>query len=827
MVRRWFNFVVLLLTCASAYGLRYRETIEVEWGVITLPDGEGAQEMWFARQPPTFAATFEGNSFTERERSCLTSLIGAHLGKTEEGESVFPLSREELDRFADAVRRSACFGAGEFAVVNSLDAPEDDDAARRKSWEMRVGFERRPNDLSSGTDTLNPTANPGLELILVVDEVPLGTVLQTTLPALLRDPQVRAYAGLTTDEVARAESAASWVTVYLASQSTLARNPTDRTVESLAGPSTGQNGDVSSRAAALDVWAVPLGYGLRTAVEIAGVMPEERRFEAALAKRLSERIVPGRSETFATASQWIPGDATNSPPLDRFEFSSEGGARFDVFVNFPAANETAGSDRFPSIQTDRSSWVVRAGPFVRIREIKPVIRAIAMGPALHPVDTLGEGRPPDWVAQQREAIAEIEERMKNRLSALLATRHGQPWREGGYYWAPAWRAFHLHALRELDNLRFTDGMIGQLDGKGIATYSGLYRLAEVSGKIGGGYAPEQGFGVDTEISASGLLHPRDALSVDLSWAENVLGGGLSYRLPVYRNLDRHETRVDMALLASVQGSEDEAFRLGGLWPETRTRQSTSGGIDHELVWSRGPWRMKLLTGVLWETYRLTHDGRLTDVDGLAIRHAHDWEYQQDEVDGASGVWTVAFGTRASYRPDVGWESPFWTADFSLRATWSFGGKAGEPRPYFVFAETGAGLSDADVPDAVLYRVGDGQFLIGLEPGEFSGRRFVRGNLTAGILLSHLLQRVADLAPAQLPPMLQTIFFQTSAEWAQVEGQGRSPRQQEREQLSSYSLALALPQEIDARSVSLRIGYGWSPESLRKRGRFFTALAWRF
>jgi hypothetical protein len=180
-----------------------------------------------------------------------------------------------------------------------------------------------------------------------------------------------------------------------------------------------------------------------------------------------------------------------------------------------------------------------------------------------------------------------------------------------------------------------------------------------------------------------------------------------------------------------------------------------------------------------------------------------------------------------YGPNVGWRDSFVCGEIKAGAKVSFGGEALDKM--YLGLRGAFGSSSTDVPSPLLYRLGDADRLFGLEPGEFSGRSYVHGELAYGISLAPLLGGIfrGKDGQSEPPSVLNGLGLQVVAEIGSVSiqsafGAATGPDKV----VSSYGVALE-KSDPALGGAGFRLGYAWSPDGLRSGGRIFVSLNWNF
>jgi hypothetical protein len=332
------------------------------------------------------------------------------------------------------------------------------------------------------------------------------------------------------------------------------------------------------------------------------------------------------------------------------------------------------------------------------------------------------------------------------------------------------------------------------------------------------------------------LRPGHFFSFKGSFAKRAVEGDLRYKLPYHPSLDR-QTTLGLELLG--QAGKNENFRLGSLSPRPFDNQYQLAGLEHELVHQSGAWSVTMKDALLWNAQDLRQTGVSGSIydAGLLLRHRESWRYTPaTEPDSAIG-WEYDFAPSLAFGPEVGWSRSFFMGSLALGAKASFAGANLNGMYASVRASFGAGT--AGLPPALLYRLGDSERLLGLEPGEFSGDVYGHGELAYGLNLSHyvlgpLFKKPPDPAATvpperpEVPPTLRDIFVKLFAEVGAISSdENPAAPDQPRDVLSTFGVAIE-KSLAGLGGAAFTIGYAWSPDNtIHSHGRVFTGLSWSF
>ncbi|MBI5691468.1 MAG: hypothetical protein HZC55_15395 [Verrucomicrobia bacterium] len=782
-----------LVLCAGAGSLpgqstRFSEVLTIEWGPVTYTDASQpiTRETWFTRTAPSFSG---GGTFSEAQQRFLRMSFDACRG-TAAGVDVWRLDAEAAESFRQQTVSNPLPGLAVRSVSSPEDGKPDDGKARDWTFSLRVTLE-----------AVQPVRAPDFEIILLVDAVPEGIAWRVPIEDALDSPVVRHYAGLAEKTAAEIRAAGGWARMFLVSAATLEKGPP---------PATPRVSELAS-------FGVPVAYGVRALAEAITVLGPTRDFGKANHERLVSVLTPGRSTAFAGCDRWFAEVAALTAGLKQFDVESKVGAFDLVQVSYPAPD---GPNNWQRVLPDTNAWVVRAGPFLRLPEPVATVGRVRGKTREYTLEELGEvyRSKPDALAQYRRNLAGLERDLTQVLRGAFATAAGREMREARYFWLPAVEKFHAQALHDLGEQRFTTNVSAVLRADRL-DYLATFIPATVAGKVGVTYAPEERAGVDAAISGSGLLHPRDAITVGAASAERAITGRLSYKLPLSLSVGGQREHIGEV---SGQAGRDEQYRIGRLSSVPFEHRFQNLGVAHVFLYHGTGWSAELRSTLRWDAHQPAASGSVLvgREAGLTLRHEQAWKRTIESA--ASVRWEVMLEPSLALSPRVGWERAFWQAEMAARTKVWFGGSVGGPSPMYVELRFAAGTGSSALPAVREYRQGDGSRLLGLEPGEFSGHAFTHGQITPGVRASYVWGRLFGTAGrsdgAGGPPFLQGLFLQGLAEVGTV-----APA---RGTLTSYGLGIesGVGQETGA---ALRFGYAWSRQSNRSRGRLFSTVNWNF
>ncbi|HET7537600.1 MAG TPA: hypothetical protein VFJ90_14165, partial [Candidatus Didemnitutus sp.] len=500
----------------------------------------------------------------------------------------------------------------------------------------------------------------------------------------------------------------------------------------------------------------------------------------------------------------------------------------DPLLKVEDPTPTDGPRNSIGIDRDHPNWVLRFGPFRRMpRPVASVTQARGKE-HVYTIEDLKKffADRPQEVAKFEKNMATLQARLQALLDEVAQSPAGDEMREAKFFWAPAVRKFHEAAVAALYYEKYTDTLTAMVTDNAIE-YRTMFKKATAGGKVGVTYDPEHSGGVEASLTGSGLLRPQDALTLSATSANQMIIGSLNFRVPYAGNPSR---QIGKEILIFAEAGRDEKFRLGSLSADPFDHEFQNGGAEHQYQRNVGTWKWTMKNAALWANHVLAANGTLPEQkdNGLTIRHRESWT---TTFGGANGKrQEVEFTPWGEYSPEVGWEKAFWQAGVALRAKLWFGGKDpkngqdGYPPPMYVGVDVDGGWGSDDRPAALLYRMGDIDRMFGLDPGEFSGPNYSHGEILYSLSAAHVLRGVfkgedGKPDPKAMPPLLQSLFVQAMAEVGRVSGTDRT--------LTSYGVAIETAGAVGAGGAGLRLGYAWSPQSFRSKGRAFTALNWSF
>ncbi|MBL9137243.1 MAG: hypothetical protein JNK85_15330 [Verrucomicrobiales bacterium] len=792
--------LALGMSDAKAAAALYQEAVEVRWGKVDLLRNgiPVSLETWYSERPLTFSSNA---FFDERQRVCLSNAFQVCTGFVSQVQ-VWCFNSSSHGAFRERAFQDQCVTGPTFGIGA---APEPPDAGFTGSmpWTFRLRAE--------GAAAPQLTT---LELTLLVEAVTPQVAWQVPLPGALADPAVRAIAQLSDAQEASVLALAEWASVYLVSPATLQENqfPTVVAVPNLRD------------------LRVPIAFALRALAAIAPDFSRDRSITVANKEVLLRWLSPDRASAFPGASDWFP-ETTQS--LDRLSLGAlNTDRRLDALTEVlhrPGPNQSFRSPRV----VESSDWVVRVGPF---RRLEPAVARVTAMKGL--IDTVPVDRLPkafsnsNNLAEVQSDIRKIEAKMESKV-AQYAPEPGE------YFWLPEVARPHLETVRALESVRYIDSRAAAFDTNRFV-YSATYAPVPITGKVGVSYNPEEGFGGQVAGGWTNWWSPGDAFRISGKIAERRIEGELSYQFRYYRSLDG-KTQLHGELLG-VSGT-DEHYRLGGLSDQPFRHQYAQGGVEHRLHHDGGHWELSVADAILWESHELDQPdvagpGIRSDEEGLVWNHRQSWAIRPNPGSDDARVWSYSIAPEMTLGPDVGWRDSFWVGQLAAGVRMDFGGQDREDM--FVSLRGALGAATGDAPPTYFYRAGDKDRLAGLEPGEFSGRSLAHGELAYGIRLQRLVggwfakrsgnqdpDDQEEAAGAKVPGFLEGLRLVALVEVGSISassdlGALRDPD----DVVTSYGAALE-KETPGMRGAAFRLGYGWSPESVRSGGRIFTTMSWAF
>lgn len=782
---------VAVLTARGAT-LTYTEPITIEWGKVEFTENgqQEEEEIWFTRIPPTFACN---GQFTKPQRLCLSNSLlvcTGHVGRI----LVWRMDGTLNGAFKERVEGDHRFDGKNFRPPTK---PDDWQTGKRiRSWNFTLKYE------VDADNTGNPP--PTLELALLAEEVPQGVAWVVPIARAQKDTQVQRYAELCPEGQAAVARSAPWARLFLTAPSSLQKTNHPRVVP----------------VPDLAPFALPISFGVRALAEVTAVFGEDRAFRETTYGLLRGRLSPETTNSFRGAHRWFPEPDISRHELDGVDVLTDSHPGELVRVGYP----TAGKFDTQRVLPEVNEWAIRVGPFRRVQP--PLVRVDQVRGRTkdHPVESL-----PTLLAGQPEALAQYQADIRKQETNLVVAANNHAPGNGEFFWLPDLVEKNALAVQAMEAVQFTDNIKPTFQTNRVV-YHTTYAPATVTGKLGASYNPEQRFGANVEAGWSGLLRPGDALSAKATIAERAIDGELSFRLPYHRSLDRR-SRFQIEILG--QAGKDDHFRLGSLSTEPLHHQHQSGGVEHQ-IWHQGDgWELTERDAVLWDAHDLSQPetSRSFSDAGFLFRHRQIWRFTPTASKNAALLWEHTVTPTLTFGPQLGWDKTFGLGELPAGAKASFCGE--DHRAMYISLRGALGESTAGLPPALLYRLGDAERLFGLEPGEFSGRSYVHGEAAYGLSLSHLLGGLFENKKNQTdkdetPAFLDGLYLQVLAEIGTISTDGglRAVSQPDKV-VTSYGVALEKTIPEFGRGAGFRIGYAWSPDSLRSGGRIFTALNWNF
>jgi hypothetical protein len=475
------------------------------------------------------------------------------------------------------------------------------------------------------------------------------------------------------------------------------------------------------------------------------------------------------------------------------------------------------------VQSNPNLILVRAGPF---HELKPPTAEVSRvwGTNNSQTYTLDELK-----AKLKDKPGAYEKYVTNMVE--VKAELDQCIRESGpsttqFFWLPDFYLPNARILNTLTDYRYSAGVSCEIYTNQIV-YNVIFAPAWGEGTIGGSYNPHQGPGVSGGLKFARLWKANDSLQVQANVALHDIQGSLGYDVDYHTSLDN---RTTLHLNPYGEADHDEKFRLGGLSHKPFRLQEESGGVAHVITHTGDLWQVKFRDEVFWQHFRL--DSRQTGVsesadNGLRFHHQESWLWNISKSQYGSRHWQASFNPAFDYAPDAGWQHSFWVADLGGKIRVDFSGTSGNTM--YVSLEGSAGTESKNVPPISLFRLGDDNRLLGLDPGEFTGRSYTHVEADYGISVSYL---IAPLLPKSKDDEdkanpLDGIFLSVLTEFGTVANAGDFRALHDSDSNAS-SFGLALGKEANpGQPIGFRLGYAYSPDSMRHSGRFFTAAVFNF
>jgi hypothetical protein len=775
--------VAALLAAPVTFGatIRHVEPLQLTWGDIDFfENGTLAREQgWFAQAPPHFT----NSAIPPQVQTCLSNSFLVCTG-TVASALVWRINRDALLQFMDKAIASGCIDPAN-ATFSAL--PPDGENGDTVSWNF--GFRFTPVEVA-------PAAPASIEVALQVADVPFGTAWRIPVLAALQNTGVLAYAKLPAGADSALATNQAALHLFLAPME-LRAPPAFPRVEDRA--------DFSG-------YEIPIAYGLRAMAEALMILGPERSFTADAAKRLQGRLSPASAESFDEAEFWFPESDRVRMELGRPTISTGSSPADLLRVGFVTGS---GPDRLERVLPTNNHWAIRAGPFRRMTAPEARVFEVRIGTNRVAVTNLVSSVPnPKRRASLSNDISSVEAVMRQKA---LARAPQEP-----FFWLPAVRRPHAVTIRSLERTRYVEAVSAEFVTNRL-DYLGRYAPFPVRFKVGINYSTERGFGAAAESAITGFPFPGDEFSLSGSISEELKKGALNYSLPYYRSLDRR-TEFNLRFIGEL--GDDDHFRLGNLTEDPFTHRYGVAGIEHQISRSFNRWSFITRESLMWEDHELdAAPVRLPDEDsGLLLSHAQEWRFRPDISTNASVAWRYSATPRFTWAPALGWDRDFWKAELGLGMEAAFGGE--ERDAMYVRVNGAGGLGSRDITPALLYRLGDINRMLGLEPGEFAGTSFAHGQLLYGVGLQTLLGGLLN-SSNRLAGILSSLDLQAIAEVGAAFDRSRFSTDEQDDVVSSYGIGLETRTGTAAGGPAVQLGYAWSPDSVRRGGRIFTAINWAF
>lgn len=777
---------LLLAACGSpplrAEVISYREPLRVEWGSVTSDLFFGEKELtWFTRSKPTFAT---GELLLPAERNYLADKLETFCaGIADDGQQVWIVSAAAMEELRIQTEADPL---PSFSVFSPT--PIDDWSPGQPTsqpWTLTLTV-----DAPRG---IKPPRPPLLEIVLMVEGVPAKTAWQVSPQLAATNAKVASYAALEASEVEVLRKAARWATIFLV-------------------PASFSDGDRPlsvTKLTDLDTYAVPLGFGVRALAEAAALFDARRTPGGENFKKLEARLSPGEPNAFPRSNWWFPEPSATRQEMPKFNtFTGMTGRLVDISYP-PSGSEPYNALRVRSV---RNEWVIKAGPFRAMTRVSAAVTGVSGKTKNYTVEELREqfADQPQVIDANLRNIEGLKERLNVSLDRVWRGPEGQRLQTARFFWLPEVRDFDAAVRLALADELYTTPVRGEIEPGGMR-YSTLFKPATVKGKVGLAYDPDSGAGLTASIAGRGLLDPRDTLSLSAQTAERDISGHLEYRNPYHQT----DARSREYTVSATLGRDDE-FLLGSLSADPFIHRYAQAGAEHRWQWGPAAHRFTLALAAMWDAHELSQEGvtATQQDDGLSIRPRALWEK-------SISSWEFLATTTVELNPAVGWDEAFWRGDARAQAKYKWGGESHEAMYAILLADGGSGTDDR--PAALLYRLGEGDRMPGLKPGEYSGSEFLHGRITFGVSVAHLLKGLfkkdGKPDPSAIPPAFNLMFAEAFAEAGHLSGIGQV--------LSSYGVALQTKSAGPDGAVGFRLGYAWSPDSTETKGRVFSALDWNF
>jgi hypothetical protein len=778
------SLLFLSQTSRAQAVLEYSESLPLEWGTVQLLEGgipSREQDTWFARRPPSFS---EGDLFALSRRECLLTAFTNNVRMGMVGDEMVFCIDAALSRFRRAIVGEQCVQS----VGAGMGFPPRWSQGNPKTINWRFWFRFVP------AETATPESRAILNIELLTEAVPQGQAWEISIPAAMENLQVRRYlepSELDAPSQAALVASTNWARLFLMAPAT----------------ATATNLPAVATLTDLDPWAIPVSFGvqaLRGAVASFTTNPvattsRRRQFEAWLS--------PASTNDFAQSANYFPESDISRRELRGVQVRT-GRTPSDLVQVFSPP--------------DTNLVIARVGPFHRFEPPRVLLSRVRGQTNVYELEELktklkdNPGAYEKYVASMTNLQAGLEQ-IVHRLSS--ATNQ--------FFWLPEFKRFHLQIMRELEGHRRSAGAQAEIRTNGLL-YHVVFAPSWGEGDLSGSYDPTMGPGIAAGLKFARLWKSSDSLHVRGSVALHAVEGSLGYDVDYYRSL--HSQTV-LHLNPNAGASYDEKFRLGSLSSAPFQMRELSAGIGHEVRHGAQDWSLKVRDEIFWQAFDLAaRQPGISDFsgDGLRFHHQQVWTWWPGRHSASNQTWQLTLSPGVDYAPEAGWTDSFWIVDLALGARVDFGGT--EADAMYLSLRGSLGTASDHVPPISLFRLGDFNRLFGLEPGEFSGRSYSHVEASWGIGMDHLLGRLfAQMRDEERrPAILSGAFIALIVEVGTIAASGDFDALHRADStVSSFGAVLEKRADGLADSLGFRLGYAYSPDSIRTGGRFFTGLVWSF
>jgi hypothetical protein len=781
--------------CRAETPIKYTELLQVEWGQVRVIEqgtpSSTPEDAWFVRQPPTFSSN---NVFDPSTRSCLASCFQTAMRNAlaAEGEHVYCIDGK-LVTFSKTIVAEQCVRA----VGPGVGLPPKTWApGTPKTLSWSFWFQFLPNT--------NPPASPNLEIDLLIEGLPRNQALEVSLPDALRDSSVVAH--LDPSEISPQQrdellQCTNWARLFLVGP----LSPADTNKIQIVEPA-----DTAP-------FAIPISYGIVALHEALTTFTAQRLVTPSRAQQVTARMSPDSKSAFPWCHYYFPEADLTLRSLKGAE-SRTGIFQQDLFR----------LDRPPlvpgfRVQTNANLILIRAGPFHSLQRAAVNISRVQGQTNGYTLEELKKKLKdkPDAYGKYLATMTNLEVVLTRIVNETMPATNQ-------FFWLPAFEPPHARIMSALTDYRFSAGIQAAIKTNQFV-YDVIFAPAWGEGTLGASYDPNHGLGISAGLNVHRLWKANDSLHVQATVAQNAIQGDLGYDVDYHHSLD---DRTTFHLNPFGSATHDEKFRLGSLSSKPFRLQEESGGIGHEIQHYLGDHGgLKIRDEIFWQDYHLDpqQQGLPGNSDnGLRLHHQQFWSWN---IPAANHSWHFNVSPAFDYAPEVGWANSFWVADLGASVRLDFAGDGGDSMYLALSGSTGT--ASKNVPPVSLFRLGDVNRLFGLEPGEFSGRSYSHAELDYGIGVGYLLGRLIPKMRDETnqPAALAGVFLVVLTEFGSVANSGDFHALHDPDStVSSYGAAFEKTADgfgAFGQRLGFRIGYAYSPDSVRTGGRFFTAAVLNF